>query len=177
MEWLGKRGSQELSLMLKLPIIIGMSLILASVSLKYFKRDIPMIKNVFTKRKTKRENSNVDVSDNSWQVLRICWISRKCNPIRMIGNIYQFLPFFVRTRNSSYDWPRQLLNEYDVEIYLCFQNNVSKQVVFPDILRKNIEIPYNHICTLLTAKQIDLALLFLISWYFLMCHSLLKQCF
>ena len=29
---------------------------------------------------------------------------------------------------------------------------VSKLFVFPEILKKNIEIPYNHICTLLTAE-------------------------
>ena len=142
------------------------------------KRNIPMIKNVFAKRKTKRGNSNIDIGDNFQQVLRICWISKECNLIRMIGNVYQILPFFVRrTRNRSYDWPKQLLNEYNVEIYLCFQNSVSKQVVFLDILRKNIEIPYNHICILLIAEWIDLALLFLISWYFLVCYFLLKQCF
>ena len=96
----------------------------------------------------------------------------------MIENTYQFLLFFVRrTRNRSYDWLRQLLNEYDVKIYLCFQNRISKQVVFPDILRKNIKISYNHICILLIAEQIDLALLFLISWYFLVYYSLLKQYF
>ena len=137
-----------------------------------------MIKNIFAKRKTKKGNSNIDVDDNSQWVLRICWISRKCNPIRMIGNAYQFLLFFVRrTRNRSYDWLRQFLNEYDVKIYLCFQNRISKQVIFSDILRKNIKISYNHICVLLIAKQINLALLFLISWYFLVCYSLLKQCF
>jgi len=67
-------------------------------------KEMSLIGNVFAKRKTKRRYSCVDIDDNSQQVLRIYWISRKCYPIRMIGNIYQFLLFFVRkTRNRSYD--------------------------------------------------------------------------
>jgi len=35
------------------------------------KRNVPMIGNVFAKRKTKRKNSYVDIDNNSQQVLRI----------------------------------------------------------------------------------------------------------
>ena len=49
-------------------------------------RNVPMIKKVITKRKTKEWNTNVNLNDNSWRVMTLSWGSRKGNPIGMVGD-------------------------------------------------------------------------------------------
>jgi len=66
-KWLGNKGSHKLFLILKSPIIMRILLILASVSLKLFEKNL----NVFTKWETKKRKSYVDISDNSQQFLRV----------------------------------------------------------------------------------------------------------
>ena len=81
----------------------------------------------------------------------------------MTRSTYQVIPFFVRRAGDEpNEWPGGFLNEDDISICLCFQNSISKQFIFSYILRKNIKISYNHTYVFLIAKQIDLALLFLI---------------
>ena len=140
--------------------------------------NIPMIENIFAKRETKSGKSNVNISDNSQQILRVWWVFGKSYPIRMVGNAYQFLSFFVRkTRNRPYNWLRQFLNEFDVKISLCLQDSIGKQIVLANVLRKDIDFFYNHSWVLLTAEWINLFLLSQISWYFFEYHSLLNWYF
>jgi len=47
-----------------------------------------MINNVFLERKIERRKSDIDVNDNSWEIIERAWLSSKSEPIRMIGNAY-----------------------------------------------------------------------------------------
>ena len=48
-----------------------------------------MINNIFVKRKSKREKSNVDKNHNPWAVICCDWFSGKSEPIGVIDNAYQ----------------------------------------------------------------------------------------
>ena len=45
-----------------------------------------MVNDVFTKWKTEREKSDIDVNNNSWRVIGQVRFFSKGEPVRMIGN-------------------------------------------------------------------------------------------
>ena len=51
-------------------------------------QNISMIKNIIIKKKTQRENTNVNVCNNSWRVIVPWKRLRKCYPVRIIRNSY-----------------------------------------------------------------------------------------
>ena len=69
------------------------------------------------------------------------------------------------------------MDEDNIKIVVDFENCINDEIIFSDILQKNLQVLQNHIALLFTAKQIEF---FLVSWslvYSLKCYSLLNQCF
>jgi len=51
-------------------------------------RNVPIIKKVITKRKTKEWNTNVNINDNSWRVMTLSWGLGEDNPIGVVGDTH-----------------------------------------------------------------------------------------
>ena len=134
-----------------------------------------MIKDILLKRKTERRQPNIDVNDNSWDIVFIHWVSDKHKPIWMILNTYQLFPFIIScVRNWVNSCPRWLLNKNNIKIELCSENCIYNLIVFLDILWKDFYVFNNHTSMPFTDEQIDC---FWFSWiftYFLECYSLLN---
>jgi len=47
-----------------------------------------IIDNVFSKRKSERRKSDIDIDDDSWEVVSHTWVSSKGKPVGMIWNTY-----------------------------------------------------------------------------------------
>ena len=50
--------------------------------------NIAMVKNVFTKKKTKRFETNIDIGNDSWRIVTIWRKSCKHNPIGMMTSAH-----------------------------------------------------------------------------------------
>jgi len=137
-----------------------------------------VINNVFAKRETKRRESNIDEDHNPWAVIYCVQFSNKGEPIGMINNTHQWNIFIICwARNGSYCCPRWFLDEDNVEIVVDFKNCIYNEIIFSDILWKNLQVFYNHIMLAFTSEQIEFFLVSQSLEYSLECHSLLKQCF
>jgi len=49
-------------------------------------RNVPTIKKIIIKRKTKKWNINVNINDDSQRVITLSWDSGKDNPIGVVGD-------------------------------------------------------------------------------------------
>jgi len=73
--------------------------------------NIAMIKNVFTKEKTERFETNVYICNNSWKIIAVQREPCKCNPTRVMASSYERFSLTVcGTRNFSYFGPRWFLD-------------------------------------------------------------------
>ena len=80
-----------------------------------------MINNVFSERKMERRKSDIDVNDDSWEIIRWAWLSSKSKPIWMIGNGFECSPWWF-------------LGEYDIEALIDFKNGIDEEVILLNIL-------------------------------------------
>jgi len=104
-----------------------------------------VINNVFTKRKTKRGKSNVNKHDHLWEVISREQFSGKSEPVGMIDNPHQQAAFTIgMTRDRVQESLGQFLDEDDVKVGVCFKDCADNEIVFLDILRKNLKVFQNH---------------------------------
>ena len=62
---------------------------------------------------------------------------KKIDSVWIIGSSYKYFAFLVhRTWNGMYDQLWEFLDEYNVEIFVDFQQYISEEFVFSNILRK-----------------------------------------
>jgi len=47
------------------------------------------------------------------------------------------------------------LDEDNIKIVVDFENCINDEIIFSDILQKNLQVLQNHIALLFTAKQIE----------------------
>ena len=110
-----------------------------------------MIKKIFAKWKSKRRQSNIDISGNSQRVIITCQIPRKGELIQTIQNSNQFFSFTIFWTwygvNSS---PERFLDEDNIEEKLCLENCVNNQVIFMNILWKDFNVLNNYKSLLFT---------------------------
>jgi len=89
------------------------------------KKNISVVDNVFTKRKTERQKSDVDINSDSWEVICQVRSSSKCEPIGMVRNTYQRNTFTVFwTGNGPNGCPRWFLNEDNVKVIVDFKDQI-----------------------------------------------------
>ena len=140
------------------------------------KKNISVVNDVFSKWKPKRQKSDVNIYNNSGEV--ICWVgfSSKGKPVWVDRNTYQGSTFTVLwTRNRPNSCPRWFLDKDNVKVTVDFKDWADNEVIFLDILWKNLQIFQNYILLAFAVKQVEFLL---VSWslvYSLVCHSLLKQ--
>ena len=109
------------------------------------KIDIPMIKNVIAKEKTKRGNMNVNIGDDSWKVLTVGRRPSKSNPIGMVACAHkQFAIAIRRTWDFVNFRPERFLDKKDIKLILGFKDDIDDDGVLVNVLRKNLEIFHNH---------------------------------
>jgi len=73
--------------------------------------NITMIKNVFTKEKTERFETNVYICNDSWKIIAVRRESCKCDPIGMMASSYERFSLAVcGAQNFSYFRPRWFLD-------------------------------------------------------------------
>ena len=112
---------------------------------KWNEKNIPMIDNVITKRKTKRRKVDVDVYDYSGGVQLIWRSSGKQKPVRMICCSYQNFTFAIQWARDFMDFgPRRFLDEDDIKLDLSLENSVDDEWVLSDILQKDPKVLYDH---------------------------------
>jgi len=96
----------------------------------------------------------------------------------MIDNPHQQAAFTIgMTRDRVQESLGQFLDEDDVKAGVCFKDCADNEIVFLDILQKNLKVFQNHRLFVFPVERIEF---FLISWslaYSFVCYSLLKQCF
>jgi len=97
--------------------------------------NITMIKNVFTKKKTKRFEMNIDIGNDSWRVVTVCRKSCKHNPIGVVTSTHKrFALAIQRAQGFSYFGPRWFLDKYYVELRKCFEYSVCDEGVLANVL-------------------------------------------
>jgi len=97
--------------------------------------NIMMIKNVFTKKKMKRFETNIDIGNDSWRVVTVCRKSCKHNPIGVVTSIHKRFTLAIRRAWSfSYFGPRWFLDKYYVKLRKCFKYSVCDEGVLANVL-------------------------------------------
>ena len=153
---------QEMSLLLK----------------KRNKKNVSVINNIFVKREMKRWKSNIDKDNDSWEVICHIRFTGEGKPIWMINNIHQWNTFTtIWAGNGPYYFPRQFLDEDNIKIMIDFEDCFNDEIVFSDVLWKNLQVLQNHIALSFTAEWIEFFLVFQSLVYSLECYPLLNQCF
>ena len=123
------------------------------------KKNISVVNNVFSKWKPKRQKSDVNIYNNSGGV--ICWdgFSNKGEPVWVVRNTYQGSTFTVLwTGNRPNGCPRWFLNEDNVKVIVDFKNQTDNEVIFLNILWKNLQIFQNHILLAFVVEQVEFLL-------------------
>jgi len=129
------------------------------------------------KWETKRHESDINIYNDSRGVIYWVKFSSKGELVWVVGNACQRNTFTVLwARNRSNGCPRWFLNENNIEVTVDFENWVDNEVIFLDILWKNLQVFQNHILLVFTVKQIEFLLVSQSLAYSLVYHSLLKQC-
>ena len=108
--------------------------------------NIMMVKNVFTKEKTERFETNVYICNDSWRIIAVQRKSCKCDPIGMMARSHERFALAVRgARNFSYFGPawRDLWR-------VKFETGVSLVLTYSliNIQPVRIPFPYGHMCFL-----------------------------
>jgi len=104
-----------------------------------------VIENVIVKEETKRGNMNVNIGDGSWKVSTVGRRPSKSDPIRMMACAHSWFAITIRrTWDFANFRPGWFLDKKDIELILGFKDGVDDDGVFANILRKNLEIFYNH---------------------------------
>ena len=97
--------------------------------------NVTMIKNVFTKKKTKRFETNINIGNDSWRVVTVCRKSCKYNPIGVVTSTHKRFALAIRrARDFSYFGPRWFLDKYYVELRKCFEYSVCDEEVLANVL-------------------------------------------
>ena len=77
----------------------------------------------------------------------------------MIKSSYDCFTFLTyRTRDRAYGQPRRFLDEDNVKILVDFQQHISEDFVFTNILGKHLYVFQNYASWPLTTEQINLLL-------------------
>jgi len=81
------------------------------------------------------------------------------------------------TRDGAQESLGQFMNEGDVKARVCFKDRADNEIVFSDILQKNLEVFQNHRSLVFPIEQIEFFLVSQSLAYSFVCHFLLKQYF
>ena len=74
----------------------------------------------------------------------------------MIWNAYQRNAFIVLWAGNRPDsCPRWFLDEENVEIVIDFEYSIDNKIVLLNVLRKNLQVFYNHITLLFMVEQVE----------------------
>ena len=97
-----------------------------------------MIKNVFTKEEVKRTESNIDVRNDSREVIIVLGDSWKCDPIGVMTGPDEWLTFaIIGTWDFSNFGPRWFLDKNDVELGIRFKYRASNECILSNVLRED----------------------------------------
>jgi len=74
--------------------------------------NISMVKNILAKEESKRAKTNINIRNNSWEIIYVLWDSCKCNSIGVVARTNKWLTFAVREAGNFPNFrPRQFLDE------------------------------------------------------------------
>ena len=121
---------------------------------------------------------DVNIGYNYGRIIILKYVLGKCNPVRVVWDSYQYIPFFVcwtwNRMNGSSGW---LLDKDNIKVALGFMYCVNDKVVLSNILWKYSDVLYDHSLLPFTTKQINYFVVSWISWYFFEYHLQLNLCF
>ena len=126
----------------------------------------------------RRCEANINICYNSGGSWSVCGGTSEKQPIRVMNSSYEVFTFTIQCAGDfTNDKPRGFLDKDYIEVWLGLKNSVDDEIVFVNVLWKNLEVFLSYIfCLPLSIEQINLILFSQISAYFFCCHSLLNQC-
>jgi len=74
--------------------------------------NVSMVKNILAKEESKRAKMNINIRNDSWEIIFVLWDSCKHDPIEVVARTNKWLAFAVRGAGNFPNFrPRQFLDE------------------------------------------------------------------
>ena len=74
--------------------------------------NVSMVKNILVKEESKRAKMNINIRNDSWEIIFVLWDSCKRNPIEVVARTNKWLAFAVRGAGNFPNFrPRWFLDE------------------------------------------------------------------
>ena len=74
--------------------------------------NVSMVENILAKEETKRAKTNINIRNDSWEIIFVLWDSCKHNPIGVVARTNKRLAFAVRGAGNFPNFrPRRFLNK------------------------------------------------------------------
>ena len=74
--------------------------------------NVSMVKDILAKEETKRAKTNINIRNDSWEIIFVLWDSCKCDPIGVVARTNKWLAFAVGGAGDFPNFrPRQFLDE------------------------------------------------------------------
>ena len=94
-----------------------------------------MVKNVFTKKESKRAEMNINIRNYSWEVIFVLRNSCEHYPIGVVAEANKRFAFTIRRAGNFLNFrPGWFLDEKDVKLRVRFENGVGDKRVLSNIL-------------------------------------------
>ena len=74
--------------------------------------NVLMVENILAKEELKRAKMNINIRNDSWEIIFVLWDSCKCDPIGVVARTNKWLAFAVREAGNFPNFrPRRFLDE------------------------------------------------------------------
>ena len=74
--------------------------------------NVSMVENILAKEELKRAKMNINIRNDSWEIISVLWDSCKRNPIGVVARTNKWLAFAVRAAGNFPNFrPRRFLDE------------------------------------------------------------------
>ena len=74
--------------------------------------NVSMVENILAKEETKKAKTNINIRNDSWEIIFVLWDSCKRDPIGVVARTNKWLAFAVRGAGNFLNFrPRRFLDE------------------------------------------------------------------
>ena len=101
--------------------------------------NVSMVKNILAEEESKRAKTNINIRNDSWEIIFVLRDSCKRYPIGVVAGANKWLAFAVRRAGNFPNFrPGRFLDEQNVKLKVSFKDSVGDKRVLSNVLRKNL---------------------------------------